>query len=96
MAEFWPMLSKLCNKYQCGRVLVEGEAPKRDMDTVSAFESGKEASEVYSDLWIALCFDGYEPDETSELFVTAARNRGAKVKFFSEIDAAKRWLGIAR
>lgn len=62
------------------------------MDTVSAFTSGVEVSRIASNLWLALCFHDYEPDELSELFRRAAYNRGANVEFFSECEAAVAWL----
>lgn len=90
----WDLISDLCHEYGCGRVLVESIAPERHLDTISAFESGIEASAAYPGLAVAICFYDYEPDETSELFITAARNRGARVKFFSDKNAALRWLGV--
>lgn len=92
--DIWPGIGELCRQYGCKKVLVEADAPRREMGTIDAFESGVEAAEVYPGLTVAICFSDYEPDETSDLFVTAARNRGARVKFFSEIETAKRWLGV--
>lgn len=94
MQSLWGLLRELCHQFECGRVLVEAISPKRELNTISAFESGVEASEIYPNLAVAICFYDYEPDEMSELFVTAARNRGARVKFFSEKRSALRWLGV--
>jgi hypothetical protein len=41
---------------------------------------------------MALCFVRYKPDEISELFRQAARNRGANVEFFTNREAALVWL----
>lgn len=95
MTLLWQKIGQLCRQYSCGKILIEGTSPKRRMDTINAFESGVEAAEVYPDLWIALCLHDYEPDEISDLFVTAARNRGARVKFFSSIGPVLRWLGVS-
>jgi hypothetical protein len=62
------------------------------MDTVAAFTSGVEAAAVAPHFWLALRFHDYQPDELSELFRQAARNRGANVRFFSDCDEAVRWL----
>lgn len=94
MSELWTALGAVCRKYNCSRVLVEGRRPRRRMDTIAAFESGIEASEVYPNLAVALYLSEYEPDEMSELFITAARNRGARIKFFADRNAALRWLGV--
>lgn len=95
MGAFWERLGEICRQYACDRVLATGPAPTRKLDTVGAFRSGVKAAEVYPNLWLALCFDGYKPDEMSELFVTAARNRGVRVKFFSSEETARRWLGVS-
>jgi len=96
MDVFWNELGAICRQYECDRVLATGPAPERKLDTVGAFQSGVRAADVYPNLWLALCFKNYKPDEMSELFVTAARNRGVRVKFFSDKDAAMRWLGVSK
>jgi hypothetical protein len=92
MEGFWTFLSEQCERFDCSSVLIEGTRPKRQMDTVGAFSSGVEAAAVVPHLWLALCFHDYTPDELSELFRQAARNRGANVHFFSDRDKALRWL----
>ena len=72
MEHFWQFLAEKCRQYDCTSILVEAESPKRQMDTVEAFTSGVEASGVASNLWLALCFHNYEPDEISELFKQVA------------------------
>ena len=92
MEAFWSFLSEQCEKYDCSSVLIEADAPQRNMDTVAAFTSGVAAASVAQNFWLALCFHGYEPDELSELFRQAARNRGANVEFFKDRDDGLRWL----
>lgn len=92
MAEFWDFLAQTCRLYDCRRVLAEGPPPHREMSTVDAFHSGVRISETVPDLWLAICFHGYEPDEVSDLFKQAARNRGVHVKFFSDQNKALKWL----
>jgi hypothetical protein len=94
MDGFWNFLSQQCETYHCSNILIEADSPKRNIDTVGAFTSGVEASSVAPNLWLALCFHNYEPDELSELFRHAARNRGANVEFFSDPDRALNWLRV--
>lgn len=89
---FWVLLADVCRKFDCSSVLVEATAPKREMDTVAAFSAGVGASNVAPHFWLALCLHNYEPDELSELFRQAARNRGANVQFFSDCAKALSWL----
>jgi hypothetical protein len=88
----WGFLSEQCARFDCSSILIEADAPKRSLDTVSAFTSGVDVSRIAPNLWLALCFHDYEPDELSELFRRAAYNRGANVDFFSECEAALAWL----
>ena len=92
MKSFWDYLRKQCENYDCTNILIEADSPTRNMDTVGAFTSGAAAAAVAPNLWLALCFHRYEPDEISELFRQAARNRGANVEFFTDPDTALVWL----
>lgn len=94
MEAFWRYLGEQCEKYDCTSVLIEADAPQRNMDTVGAFTSGVAAASVADNFWLALCFHAYEPDDISELFRQAARNRGANVEFFSDPDTAVGWLRV--
>ena len=94
MNRFWEQLARECEMYDCSNILIEAKAPNRRLDTVAAFTSGVEASTVAPNLWLALCFHNYQPDELSELFRQAARNRGANVEFFSDCDKALNWLRV--
>jgi hypothetical protein len=88
----WDFVAEQCDRFHCSSVLIEADSPKREMDTVSAFTSGVDVSGIAPNLWLALCFHNYQPDELSELFRQAAYNRGANVEFFSDCDAALTWL----
>jgi len=92
MKSFWDYLRKQCEHHACTNILIEAEAPTRSMDTVAAFTSGVQLASVAPNLWMALCFLRYKPDEISELFRQAARNRGANVEFFTDREAALVWL----
>lgn len=92
MESFWGYLREQCENHDCTSILIEADEPTRNMDTVAAFTSGVEVASIAPNLWMALCFQGYEPDEMSELFRQAARNRGANVEFFTDRKAALSWL----
>ena len=92
MKSFWNYLREQCENHDCTNILIEADAPTRSMDTVAAFTSGVQLASIAPNLWMALCFQRYEPDEISELFRQAARNRGANVEFFSDREAALSWL----
>jgi hypothetical protein len=92
MKSLWGYLREQCENYDCTNVLIEADSPTRSMDTVAAFTSGVQVASIAPNVWIALCFHRYEPDEISELFRQAARNRGANVEFFKDHDDALSWL----
>ena len=95
MEKYWAMLGDACADHNCSLVLVEAEAPERNMTTMDAFGSGIRAAEVAVTLKLALCFSGYEPDELSEFFKTVAYNRGVRAEFFSNRADALKWLGVS-
>jgi hypothetical protein len=45
-------------------------------------------------LSVACVFHGYVPDEQSRLFQEAAVNRGVRMEFFEDLNAALDWLGL--
>ncbi|PYS98345.1 MAG: hypothetical protein DMF63_16985 [Acidobacteria bacterium] len=92
LESFWDYLREQCAHHDCTSILIEADAPTRSMDTVAAFTSGVEVASIAPDLRMALCFQRYAPNEISDLFRQAARNRGANVEFFQDSDTALSWL----
>jgi hypothetical protein len=92
MESFWSYVRAQCENHACTSILIEADAPTHNMDTVAAFTSGVQVASIAPNLWMALCFRRYEPDEISELFRQAARNRGANIEFFADREAALLWL----
>jgi hypothetical protein len=88
-------ISEACKQHRLRKVLIEGEVAGRRMSTTDAFATGALAASLMSGTWLALCYYGYKPDSTSELFQISAENRGVRVQFFDEREAALRWLGVA-
>ena len=91
--QLWSEIGEACRKYNC-RVLAESPAPPlRSMNQLDAFKSAGQAAEASSGLRVALYFQGYQADDTTEFFITSAYNRGVRIEFFSSRDEALEWLG---
>jgi len=92
METLWTMVGERCIEHECTKVLVQAVSPTRSLDTMDAFDSGIQASKASRKLKVALCFENYQTDETSDFFKTVARNRGAWIEFFPDFDSASAWL----
>jgi len=95
MIKFWDELAEFCKQHNCKKVLSEGYVFRRKMTTVDAFESGNAAGKKILGLWLAGVFPEYKPDETTDFFKTVAKNRGVRIEFFQDREAALQWLNVA-
>ncbi len=93
MAALWTGMSKACREHELRRVLVEGEDVRRRLTPMESFDHAGLAARLLPGLSVACCFSGYRPDEQTEFFRTAAMNRGVRVEFVRDLNAALRWLG---
>jgi hypothetical protein len=91
--KLWIALETACQTHKCHRVLSEGKINLRKMKAWNVVDSGTQAS-VIRGLKIALLFYNYQPDEISGFFKTVSANRGVKVEFFTDKNAALDWLGV--
>ena len=89
--ELWKGLRTACEENNTRRVLVEGVAPKEDFGTMEVVDAGKRTAAV-PNLWLALHFEDFVPDESSELYETIAMSHGVRVKHFSDGEQALTWL----
>ena len=89
--DYWSMLRKLCDEYDCRKVLVEGIAPSGEFGPAEVVEAGKRAATV-PNLWLAFNLKNHTPNEQSELYEAVAASKGVRVKFFDNHDAALNWL----
>lgn len=96
MGVVWAELSAMCNKASCNIVLVEAPSPKRRMDTTAAFEVATRIAQIAPGIKLAMVLLDYQTDELTEFFKTVARNRGARVEYFSEKEEALEWLGVGQ
>jgi hypothetical protein len=60
---------------------------------MESFDHAGLAARLMPGLSVACCFRGFKPDEQTEFFRTAAMNRGVRVEFVQDLNAALRWLG---
>ena len=88
-------VSDVCSRQGQRRVLIEGRVAARRMVNMDSFGAGALAGSMLTGVRIACCFYGYAPDDQSQFFKDVAQNRGVRVEFFSERDAARRWLGVS-
>ena len=95
LTELMMSLSDVCSRQGQRRVLIEGTVAARRMGTMDSFGAGALAGSMLTGVRIACCFYGYAPDDQSQFFKDVAQNRGVRVEFFSEGDAALRWLGVS-
>lgn len=88
-------ISDVCARRDVRRVLIEGSVAKREMGTMDSFGLGSLMGSMLTGMHVAMCLYGYAPDGQSQFFRDVAQNRGVRVDFFTERDAALRWLGVA-
>jgi len=93
MAGVWVALCEACRARGLRRALAEGDHVTRRLTPMEAFDIASLAARLLPGLSIACIFRGYIPDEQSEFFRTAAMNRGVRMEFFEDLNAALQWLG---
>jgi hypothetical protein len=91
----WTAICEACRERGMRRALAEGENVTRRLTPMESFDIAGLAGRLLPGLSIACVFRGYVPDSQSELFRTAALNRGVRMEFFQDLNSALRWLGAA-
>ena len=91
--DLWATVKEMCGRHDSSRVLVEGHVPGGEHDTGSVIGAGLRTAAI-PDLWMAFCFNEFEPTEQSELYETIASRSGTHIKFFSDPDKALKWLRV--
>ena len=89
--DYWATIRKICEEYDCKRVLVEGKAPGGERKPAEVLEAGARTA-IVPNLWLAFHLENYEPTELSELYEAVAASKGVRVKFFTNSDEALNWL----
>jgi hypothetical protein len=96
MLELWADLSEACERFGCAFALIEAPSMRHKMDTTAVFESGTRLAQIAPGVSVAMVAPDYRADELSEFFKTVARNRGARVEFFTDKQEALDWLVAGR
>lgn len=91
--EFWRVLRELGVEHDSRRVLIEDFVPMSEHDPEMIIDAGMRTS-VIPNMWLAFCLKGYEINERSELFEVIAAQHHVRAKFFSDTEAALRWLRV--
>jgi hypothetical protein len=86
----------VCTRQGQRRVLVEGTVSRRSMGTMDSFGLGSLLGSMLPGVSLACCFYGYAPDQQTQFFKDVSQNRGVRVEFFDNREAALRWLGVAQ
>ena len=89
----WIAICEACRESGLRRALAEGDNVSRRLTPTESFDIASLAARLMPGLAVACVFRGYVPDAQSELFRTAALNRGVRMEFFQDLNAALRWLG---
>jgi hypothetical protein len=89
----WVAICETCRERGLRRALVEGENVTRRLTPMEAFDIAGLAARLLPGLSVACVFPGYVPDAQSLFFRTAAMNRGVRMEFFPDLNAALHWLG---
>jgi hypothetical protein len=89
--DYWGTLRKICEEYDCKKVLVEGLAPGGERKPAEVLEAGQRTA-IVPNLWLAYHLENYQPTELSELYEAVAASKGVRVKFFDDADDALNWL----
>jgi hypothetical protein len=93
MARIWTAIGNACREHNLRRVLAEGDNVRRRLTPMESFDHAGLAARLMPGLSVACCFRGFKPDEQTQFFRTAAMNRGVRVEFVQDLNAALRWLG---
>jgi hypothetical protein len=87
-------ISDVCARQGQRRVLIEGTPARRNMGTMDSFGFGALVGSMLTGISLACCLYGYVPDQQTQFFRDVAQNRGVRIEFFSDREAALRWLGV--
>jgi hypothetical protein len=93
MTRIWTVVSEACRQHNLRHVLADGENVQRKLTPVQTYDHASLAARLMPGLVVACCFRGYRTDEQTEFLKVAAMNRGVRVEFFQDLNAALRWLG---
>ncbi len=88
---FWNKVRRMCEEHGSSRVLVEGYVPAGERKTSEVVDAGKRTATIPK-LWMAFCFENFEPTGQTEIYAAIAASHGVRVKFFPDTERALNWL----
>lgn len=92
--QLWEAIGEACKKYHCWRVLAESPASlQHRMNRSDVFRTAQQVAKISNKLRVACVLFGYNKDETIEFFINVAYKMGVRIEFFSDREAAIKWLG---
>jgi hypothetical protein len=89
-------ISDVCTRQGQRRVLIEGTIARRSMGTMDSFGFGSLVGSMLTGMSVACCLYGYARDQQTQFFRDVAQNRGVRIEFFADRDAALHWLGVGQ
>jgi hypothetical protein len=87
-------LSDVVARQNQRRVLIEGTVAQRQMGTMDSFGFGSLLGTLLPGVSLACCLYGFTHDDQTQFFKDVTQNRGVRIEFFANRDAALRWLGV--
>jgi len=95
-AQLLTAISDVCTRQGQRRVLIEGTVSRRSMGTMDSFSLGSLLGSMLPGVSLACCLYGYAADQQTQFFKDVSQNRGVRVEFFGNREAALRWLGVGQ
>lgn len=83
-----------CNEHQCTHILADERGLDYRLGTLDTYELAKYYAELVPSLIKIAIVCSPDDLHDAQFWETASRNRGLTVRVFTEIDEARRWLGL--
>lgn len=93
LTRLWTTVSQAGRQHNLRHVLADGENVQRKLTPIQTYDHASLVARLMPGLAVACCFRGYRVDEQTEFLKVAAMNRGVRIEFFQDLNAALRWLG---
>ena len=81
-----------CARHGFRRVLIEGSGVPGGIKALDAYALGSLMGSMLPGASFAFCLSGYSVDANAKFLIDVTHNRGVRLKFFDDSEAALRWL----
>lgn len=92
-ADFLDILTRATDRFGRKPVLVLCDDPRREMSLDDAYRIGVEVARRFPVQKIAIVLRGHRVADAEHFTELVAANRGARVRYFQNVTAARSWLG---